>query len=1596
MNLSNCLKTLGIEEVIDVDGLSTEIQELQKQGLSRPESHARAVAARVKRLEGERANILNQVGPLSADKGLGTKLNQRAAQDAIRSQQSNDLGPTSVESKDTIQAGVDAIGRGGRLAAYSADPKGFQGVKIPGGMVVIPSVDGGSYVTEKVRASEIAELDRNGQQAEILGYPSEKGPNDNAVARAVDSKGRTVQDVSFHDDDVGVGRLAALEQGRVAAGRGGKVEIITPEDALNDRAEQIENSTEEQLAEQAGMQPEMEVDIKHNTTGRIIKDLYGDAKISLKNGVRKVTLAPRDPNQTQGDPTETHPLVVRGMAKVFDDGKTEDRGRIEVYNPTSKTGTKTRVSLPAVISLGRTLNRLNDVTSNRKTDLLTGLGHLYAHNFIPMQVTVKRDGKHQTFQLNKIVKGEPTKLALPLDTVVDGRGDNTITFGDITEAGPKKDAAKAMKKKLIDKHDKLSAQLNAMTKGTQRMKNKAALKYKKNTKALYDEVQALENTLKKQGVKFTKSDVDPKDFEEAPQGATGPEIEVEMRAQIKGKPKGQRPAESPEAAPDTRGLPSDEDQARDSARDVLRKKGWRPESVFAHRNNKVSVSEDIGQKLGNMAADIFKLIGIKSRVDIVGDKGARDYIKLMKEAKNDPNATKEFIEVMDQKIETLEAKLAEGQAGFVIYNDNFENAEDRVPTIYINDSNTKTSKRVRVLVHELGHLVQRTMFDQAPKATQEAIIRSMGRIKASTSNRFEENFANMLWRYLVNLDVESMNSQERHEASVRLRSIVNQVNPREGMKKSDAQIKATQKDLQVATKFFKKLAAKLRQMWEHLSKVYKLDEEYQEFVNAMVGVRQQREGIAPMTSRFGKKYENIVRDFTSGPFMAHRTDAGPKGDNYSAADLRAFGNAAMRGRMAKNVMSGVKTAREALDMVNEKVLKSADAYLRYLDQSPRMQWLANEFHHQPGLKKKGRAYFEEVRHRMGNRQVKLNEILRGLPMSGKKRGKATWWRQDKVDTNSPEYTQLWEKLQDGTTISEFRAMGGVVGEAGVKIRQYLEEQRQWLESQGVPVAKRANYWPVVMNASAWASEAGKTRIRQIFQAHGYTLDYANKVIEAVNQGDGYLADILSHDEQLLGPSFNFMKARKLSPQVLKALSEDPSGFMLKDMQGILQRYTHSAVERGITQKRWGLTPNEKVQMQQEFTDLKIGQHLNSPVAKIHYNLQKALKDGEITHAEFVTVKNRVLEAYFGRLGANLDPRWQKFQSFMIIGQNMRILSLATISAFVDAPQVAWRAGDAKTAYAGLKNYFDKASREELYEAAHLMGAIQDDLTEHVLNDQSTNAFMSPGAKAMNETFFRFIGMHKWTNMTRVMGLSTAREFLNNRAHDAAMGDAKAQADLAELGVTPEEIWAWQDAGRPSLEGAHDNVISALNTFIDEAVIRPDATTRPAWASDRHWQLFFHLKSFMWGYQEIIWKRIWNRAKAQPGAMNQLTHGGMSAAALMAVTLPVALAGYELRRKISWFPMGAPARSERTGFDYLGEVAERAGYPGIFQFILDANQAEEFGRSSLLSLMGPTVTHLEEFIRDDMTTWSSRSIPFLAQSGAARTIYRNAIRDLAGD
>jgi hypothetical protein len=168
----------------------------------------------------------------------------------------------------------------------------------------------------------------------------------------------------------------------------------------------------------------------------------------------------------------------------------------------------------------------------------------------------------------------------------------------------------------------------------------------------------------------------------------------------------------------------------------------------------------------------------------------------------------------------------------------------------------------------------------------------------------------------------------------------------------------------------------------------------------------------------------------------------------------------------------------------------------------------------------------------------------------------------------------------------------------------------------------------------------------------------------------------------------------------------------------------------------------------------------------------------------------------------------------------------------------------------------------------------------------------------------------------------------------------------------------------------DRVRNALNRFVDESILRPNAAQRPIWASDPNYALVFHLKSFMFSFHDRILRRVWQEAE----------FGNAIPAMLLAVFIPAMIMADVLRDFIQ-FGMGGNPRKAKWGLDdYLWSGMERSGINGIGQLLVDAKSDIQFGGLGYESLSGPTVDGISDlgglFSSDDEAQWNAftRNLP----------------------
>jgi hypothetical protein len=366
-----------------------------------------------------------------------------------------------------------------------------------------------------------------------------------------------------------------------------------------------------------------------------------------------------------------------------------------------------------------------------------------------------------------------------------------------------------------------------------------------------------------------------------------------------------------------------------------------------------------------------------------------------------------------------------------------------------------------------------------------------------------------------------------------------------------------------------------------------------------------------------------------------------------------------------------------------------------------------------------------------------------------------------------------------------------------------------------------------------------------------------------------------------------------------------------------------------------------------------------------------------------------------RKGEVINPTFRTFSSIAMVVQNLAVLPLATLTSLVDPVGIMVRSQDLTATMAALRvggkeiaaeirnlvGNDKKAQRSEIRKLAEGMGTIEDHMTNEALEWEYGSTYLTPRLKAANEFFFKAIALTQWTRVTRIMALAGGKEFIKRHVQRK---NKHSERFLRQLGITDADVrftksgdiriltrLEREGGDIPAEELARDDRLrNALNRFVDESILRPNAAQRPIWASDPNYALIFHLKSFMYSFHDRILRRAWRESEM----------GNIAPLLLLSAFVPAMLFADILRDMIRFGLDGNPRKAHWGLDDHIWSATQRSGLNGIGQLLIDAKEDRQFGGFGYESFVGPTADGITDlgglFSDDDEAQWNAatRNLP----------------------
>jgi hypothetical protein len=351
--------------------------------------------------------------------------------------------------------------------------------------------------------------------------------------------------------------------------------------------------------------------------------------------------------------------------------------------------------------------------------------------------------------------------------------------------------------------------------------------------------------------------------------------------------------------------------------------------------------------------------------------------------------------------------------------------------------------------------------------------------------------------------------------------------------------------------------------------------------------------------------------------------------------------------------------------------------------------------------------------------------------------------------------------------------------------------------------------------------------------------------------------------------------------------------------------------------------------------------------------------------------DEAIMANLGKFGENMNSGWRLLNSVAAVWTVFTTLLFTTLSSVTDIAGVATRSKEFNNLGNFIKNMQTTLTTREFQELARAVGVVTGRAQAHMMIGQGELDYANQTSRNIMDAFFRYTGLEFYTRFVRTFAVGMGREFIVNTASKAEFGVRETRY-LAELGLTREDVQAWQAGNMDFTTPEGEKVRFAIARFADEAIIRPDASQRPTWASNPYLQTVWQLKSYYYGFGKTVMGGIGREIKnrhTEDGNFN----GASGTALLLGVTIfPLAMFGLASREWAKWlFQLAIPGIDEEpfrtsymTGLDYPIEIFKRSGIMGPFALGLTTAEAFQFeGIAAPFTANVPMFDMVDDFFMD---------------------------------
>ena len=553
----------------------------------------------------------------------------------------------------------------------------------------------------------------------------------------------------------------------------------------------------------------------------------------------------------------------------------------------------------------------------------------------------------------------------------------------------------------------------------------------------------------------------------------------------------------------------------------------------------------------------------------------------------------------------------------------------------------------------------------------------------------------------------------------------------------------------------------------------------------------------------------------------------------------------------------------------------------------------------------------------------------------------------------------WDSLSNEFDKAAGRQETSQLSGPALAIREYLEDiYDELIAPANIDIGRQENFFPVALDL-ATIYEDLDAFIADLRKAEpSLTQEQAEQLMQGIINRQEYILDekpIIVGDPD---PASQIEAKRKLTALMDR---DDLKKYSLPPQQAITQ-YIRHVVKRV------------------EFVKATRGE-------KGRNNLEIELnKLSAEDRAEAVNIIN----TYLGYNSKPLNPSFRKVSSWLQFIQMATLLPLATLSSFPELAGAVVNTKEFGGVTMGMKAMAKTiGSRQESMELARSIGVAAGSTIQNIFMSEAEAEFLDPTVRNLSDKFFRYIGLDFFTRFTREFSANMGVEFILTHAHNKS-GNPRSARYLEDLGLTADEVKAWERNGRKFDNETGRKVERGLQRFVEASALRPNAAERPIWASDPHMAVVWQLKGYFYSFGKVILGGMRREASKRINEADGNALAAMSGIGTMMLLtgvayLPLAMLSLELREYakygIAYVLPGVDADAKRyfksDQMDwpaYLNESFDRSGLMGPLALLTMAGQQADWGQSGVASLLGPTVEMFEDIASDGWDVVPNRLLP----------------------